>query len=463
MLQRAHILVADDEKNGRRMLEILLNTLGFQVSTAADGAAALDIIRNGSIDLLITDLNMPKMDGIALLSVLRQEGYDLPVIVVTAYGTVENAVSAMKQGAFDFMMRPLDVDQVEMVVKHALETCRLKQENSFLRDQLDQQGWGDFIGQSAAMCDIYDLISQIAPSKASVFISGETGTGKELVARAIHRHSGRSGLFVPINCAAIPTSILESELFGYMRGAFTGADKDRIGKFELAHKGTLFLDEITEMHPDIQAKLLRILQENTIERLGSNRSFEVDIRILAATNRNPRKAVEEGCLREDVFYRLNVFNINLPPLRDRQDDTLLLASSFIKKYRKQMGYPELQLSISACELLTSYNWPGNVRELENIIERAVVLSRGGKIDEEHLPREIFMEDTQQLSSQQDDVTNFQGCDNLESCVADLEIRMINNALQISEGNKAKAARRLKISERTLWYKLKKYNIGGGAA
>jgi two-component system response regulator AtoC len=459
MLQSAHVLVADDEKNGRRMLEILLNQLGFQVSTAVDGAEALEIIRTTSIDLLITDLNMPNMDGLALLSALRVEGNELPVIVVTAYGTVESAVAAMKQGAFDFIVRPLDVEQVEMVVHHALESCRLKNENTFLRDQLDKKGWGEFIGQNCAMHNVYDLIRQVAPSKASVFISGETGTGKELVARAIHRYSGRSGLFVPINCAAIPASILESELFGYVRGAFTGADKDRIGKFEFAHQGTVFLDEITEIPLEIQAKLLRVLQENTIERLGTNRNSKIDIRVIAATNRNPRLAVDEGRLREDVYYRLNVVNINLPPLRDRQDDTLLLANSFIEKYCKQLGYPKLQLSTAACELLTAYPWPGNVRELENIIERAVVISRGSKIDEEHLPQEMAMVESQPSLQRHYDEGGLQECDNLEDCVASLEMRMINNALQKAEGSKAQAARSLKISERTLWYKLKKYKMG----
>jgi two-component system, NtrC family, response regulator AtoC len=457
MLRSSHVLVADDEKNGRRMLEILLTKIGCEVSTATDGVAALEIIRNSSVDLLVTDLNMPKMDGLALLSALRAEGNEMPVIVVTAYGTVEDAVAAMKQGAFDFIMRPLDIDQVEMVVNHALEACRLKQENLFLRDQLDKNGWDEFIGQSPAMRDVYELIGQVAPSKASVFISGETGTGKELVAQAIHRHSGRKGLFVPINCAAIPTSILESELFGYVRGAFTGAVKDRIGKFEFAHQGTVFLDEITEIPLEIQAKLLRVLQENTLERLGSNRSFEIDLRVIAATNRNPRVAVAEGRLREDVFYRLNVVNIDLPPLRDRQDDTLLLANSFIEKYRKQMGYPALQLSAAACELLTIYSWPGNVRELENIIERAVVLSGGGKIHEQHLPHEITIE-----TPQEDILPENQDTD-MEGCVSNLEIRMITAALQQTEGNKAKAARNLKISERTLWYKLKKYNIGAAHA
>jgi two-component system, NtrC family, response regulator AtoC len=453
MLQNAHILVADDEKNGRRMLEIILNKLGFQVSTAVNGVEALEIIRRTSVDLLITDLMMPQMDGLALLSALRQEGNDMPVIVVTAYGTIENAVAAMKQGAFDFIVRPLDIEQVQMVVKHALEICQLKRENIFLRDQLGNNCLEDLIGQSVPMRDVCNLIQKVAPSKASVFISGETGTGKELVANAIHRHSGRNGLFVAINCAAIPIHILESELFGYVRGAFTGADKDRTGKFELAHQGTLFLDEITEMPLELQAKLLRVLQENTIERLGSNRSLEIDSRIIAATNRNPRLAVREGKLREDVFYRLNVFNISLPPLRDRGDDVLLLAHSFIEKYRKQLGYPALQLSTAACEILTAYHWPGNVRELENIIERAVVLSRGGKIDEEHLPQELSFEEEEQPNilpkCQEND---------LESSVANLEISMIKNALKNAAGNKSKAARSLNISERTLWYKFKKYKI-----
>lgn len=452
MLQNAHIVVADDEKNGRRLLEIILMKLGFQVTTATDGDEALEIIRKTSVDLLITDLMMPKMDGLSLLAALRADNNPLPVIVVTAYGTVENAVSAMKQGAFDFIVRPLDVEQVQIVVHHALETCRIKQENIFLREQLEKESLGELVGQSAIMQNVYEQITQVAPSKASVFISGETGTGKELVANAIHRYSGRSGLFIPINCAAIPDNMLESELFGYVRGAFTGANKDRVGKFELAHQGTLFLDEITEMRPELQAKLLRVLQENTVERLGSNRSFEIDSRIIAATNRNPRDAVKEGSLREDVFYRLNVFNIDLPALRHRGDDILLLANTFIEKYRQQMSFPDIQLSTTACERLTSYNWPGNVRELENVIERAVILSQRGQIAEEHLPNEIIFEkrSTERLVEHPET--------NLEQCVSNLEIKMINDALQEAKGNKSKAARSLNISERTLWYKFKKYNL-----
>ncbi|WP_347989856.1 sigma-54 dependent transcriptional regulator [Methylomonas sp. AM2-LC] len=454
MLQGSHVCIADDEKNGRRMLEILISKLGYQVSVAANGQEALDIIRKNSINLLITDLKMPHMDGLQLLAALRAENNDIPVIVVTAHGTVESAVSAMKSGAFDFIMRPLDIEQIEMVVHKALETSRLKQENLFLRDQL-KDGWDELVGHSQPMQAIHQLIRQVAPTKASVLISGETGTGKELVARAIHQYSGRKGLFVALNCAAIPVSMFESELFGYVRGAFTGANKDRIGKFEYAHQGTLFLDEITEMPLEIQAKLLRVLQENCVERLGSNRSFDVDIRFIAATNRDPRLAVAEKHLREDVFYRLNVFNISLPPLRERDYDILLLANNFIEHFRKQLGCQALSLSAAAAKILSAYAWPGNVRELKNIIERAVVLSRNGEIGTEHLPHELIPK--QRQSDQTPETANNDRRADLEASVASLEVRMINQALHNADGNKAKAARQLKISERTLWYKLKKYH------
>jgi two-component system, NtrC family, response regulator AtoC len=452
MLANANILVVDDEKNGRRMLEILLSKLGYQVLTANDGNQALEVFKHNEINLLISDLKMPNLDGIGLLNELRSQTNEVPVILLTAFGSVNTAVSAMKLGAYDFIERPYNIDHIELIIKNALETSRLKQENQFLREQLQGQGWDEFIGQSEGMRELYNLIKQIAPSKANVFISGETGTGKELVARAIHRHSGRSGLFVPINCAAIPNSILESELFGYVRGAFTGADKDRIGKFELANNGTLFLDEITEMNIDIQAKLLRVLQESKIERLGSNHSVDIDIRIVAATNRFPSKAMEEGRLREDLFYRLNVISAHLPPLRERKEDIVLLALHFIEKYSQAMGISEPQLTDDAVDKLKAYHWPGNVRELENILERAVVLNMDGKINEEHIPQATgFTERRKNFKVQQ-------VYSNLEEGVSDLEIRMISNALEKAEGNKAKAARQLEISERTLWYKLKKYNI-----
>lgn len=453
MLNGTRVLVADDEPNARRVLEILLRKLGCEVFSAADGQAALALLQTTAIELLVTDLNMPKMNGQELLAAIRQDGHNFPVIMVTAYGTVENAVEAMKQGAFDFIIRPLDIEQVELVIRRALGVRKIHQENTFLRDEMNKN-WGEFVGQCPAMQKVYDLISQVAPSKASIFVIGETGTGKELVARAIHAHSGRSGLFVPINCAAIPADILESELFGYVRGAFTGAHKDRVGKFELAHEGTLFLDEITEMNPALQAKLLRVLQENRVDRLGSNNSIEVDVRIIAATNRNPLEAVRAGRLREDLYYRLHVVGIQLPPLRERREDIPLLAQHFIQKYRHASLGGSTHLSAEFAQVIKDYDWPGNVRELENMMERAVVLSQGLELDVKHLPQEI-------LFSQSIDViestVNLENMD-LEANVAKLEKNLLSKAITVAGGNKAKAARLLNISERTFWYKLKKYEL-----
>lgn len=452
MLSGTRILIADDEPNARRVLEILLRKLGCDVVSVANGQQALVALQKSTIDLLITDLNMPEMNGLELLTVIRNEGLNLPVIVVTAYGTVENAVTAMKQGAFDFIIRPLDVGQVELTIRRALNVRKIHQENTFLRDEMNKN-WGEFVGQCPAMQKVYELISQVGPSKASIFVVGETGTGKELVARAIHEHSGRTGLFVPINCAAIPADILESELFGYMRGAFTGAHKDRVGKFELAHGGTLFLDEITEMNPALQAKLLRVLQENRVDRLGSNHGIDINVRIVAATNRNPLKAVHAGRLREDLYYRLNVVAIQLPPLRQRREDIALLARHFIEKYRHALGRGPTNLSEEVVRVLLNYAWPGNVRELENMMERAVVVNQGLLIDVTHLPQEILQAPTLSLS-----VANISEEDlDLEAHVSKLEISLLNKALAAADGNKAKAARILKISERTLWYKIKKYD------
>jgi len=457
MLNGSRVLVADDEPNARRLLEILLRKLGCEVFSAPDGKAALELLLKTPMDLLITDLNMPGMSGLELLAAMRSNGHTLPVIVVTAYGTVENAVAAMKLGAFDFIIRPLDVEQVEMVIRRALDVRRVHQENEFLRDEMNKD-WGEFIGQCQAMRTIYELIRQAGPSKASIFIIGETGTGKELVARAIHSNSGRSGLFVPINCAAIPADILESELFGYVRGAFTGAHKDRVGKFELAHQGTLFLDEITEMPPSLQAKLLRVLQENRIDRLGSNHSIEIDIRIIAATNRDPLGAVREGRLREDLYYRINVLGIQLPPLRERPEDIPLLARHFLKHYRKSLGGGSFNLPDEVAQALIAYAWPGNVRELENMMERAVVLSQGKEIGIRHLPQEIQLKELPIILASAD---NDDEDMDMEAGVAKLEKRLLNKALNQSSGNKAKAARLLKISERTLWYKLSKYGLKTG--
>ncbi|MBW8363682.1 MAG: sigma-54 dependent transcriptional regulator, partial [Rhizobium sp.] len=326
------ILVVDDEPKMRRVLEIMLQKMGHRVLAAGNGIEALALFQANSVDLVITDLRMPEMDGIELLAALRAQASDVPVMVITAHGTIETAVAAMKHGACDYILRPFDIDVVELAVERVLNGAAVAQQNAFLRQEIER-GWDAFVGTSEPMRAVYELIQRVGPSKASVLITGETGTGKELAARALHHASPRRDkLFVPINCAAIPADILESELFGYEKGAFTGAVKERVGKFELADGGTIFLDELTEMPLPLQAKLLRVLQENTIERLGGNRVIELDLRVIAATNRDPLESVREGTLREDLYYRVNVFSIELPPLRARTEDIAGLVEHFIVKH-----------------------------------------------------------------------------------------------------------------------------------
>jgi len=450
------ILVVDDEAKMRRLLEIFLKQMGHEVLQADNGLTALEVIKTQTIDVLITDLKMPQLDGIGLIKQLHQQGSEIPVIVVTAYGTVDTAVEAMKYGASDYIVRPFELETIEAAVNRILQLKAAQKENQFLRDEVSK-GWGDFIGVSPAIQQIYQMIQQVAPTKTSVFIQGETGTGKELVAREVHRSSPRSdSLFVALNCAAIPADIMESELFGYSKGAFTGANKDHPGKFELASGGTLFLDEITEMDINLQAKLLRVLQERNLERLGSHRTISVDIRVIAASNKNPRQAVEEKKLREDLFYRLNVFSIELPPLRDRQTDIPLLAEHFISQHREEMGYPIINslLTDAAKNSLVHYNWPGNVRELENMMERAVVLSMGKTVDNSHLPHEVIYSNDHHPIFEEE--SGADGHFALQEQVEKLEKVLINKALEETDNNKAKAAKLLGISERSLWYKIKKY-------
>jgi two-component system response regulator AtoC len=394
------------------------------------------------------------------LNALRGQGIEAPVIILTAYGTVEGAVAAMKQGAYDYILRPFDVEAVERIITRALTAEKNRQENLFLREEVEK-GWEDFIGHSSAMQQVYELIRQVAAGNTNVLITGETGTGKELAARAIHRASPRrEALFVPINCAAIPADILESELFGHTRGAFTGAAQDRAGKFEAANGGTIFLDELTEMPLSMQAKLLRVLQEHEIERIGSNRRIRVDIRVIVASNRDARQAVQDGLLREDLFYRINVFTLDMPPLRSRREDIGLLVDHFLAKHGAKLGRAELSVTERTLQALQGYAWPGNVRELENILERAIVLSRGIPLDIQHLPQEIVSPSDTPLHIDRDMHTSVSPAQlqALPQAVGELEKALIEQALSQSGGNKAKAARVLDISERTLWYKVKKYGL-----
>jgi len=450
------ILVVDDEPKMRRVLEIMLRKMGHEVFTAGNGLEALDVFQDHAIDLIITDLRMPEMDGIGLLSRLRQQDAEVPVMVITAHGTVETAVAAMKHGACDYLMRPFDIDVLELAVERALNRVEVARQNAFLREEIDR-GWDAFIGTSSPMQAVYELIQRVGPTKASVLITGETGTGKELAARALHHASPRKDqLFVPINCAAIPADILESELFGYEKGAFTGAVKERIGKFELADGGTIFLDELTEMPLALQAKLLRALQENKIERLGGNRVIDLDIRVIAATNQDPLRAVREGKLREDLYYRVNVVSVELPPLRQRVEDIHGLVEHFIAKHGHSGGS---RLGTQALDRLKQYAWPGNVRELENMVERALIVSGGGVLNETHFllqPR-----DEHQLLASPLATGDPEQPEPLNPAVERLETKLIQRALHAAQGNKAKAASLLEISERTLWYKIKKYHMGEG--
>ena len=452
-MSRRTVLVVDDEVKMQRILELMLVDLGHHVLRASSGREALSIIDGDSVDLVITDLRMPEMDGITLLKMLHEQGRSLPTIVITAHGTVETAVEAMKYGAIDYILRPFEVETVELAVTRALGVSQVQRENRYLRGEIEQ-GWDEFIGASAPMQKLYHLIQQAAPSGAACLVVGETGTGKELVARAIHRASGRKGLFVPINCAAIPAAILESELFGHARGAFTGAHAERVGKFELADGGTLFLDEITEMPAELQAKLLRVLQENSLERLGSNRPIEIDLRIVAATNRDPQAAVAEGRLRKDLFYRLNVVRLDLPPLRDRREDVPLLARHFLERLARAQGRLVPALSAEAVQKLLAYDWPGNVREVENVMARALVLSGGADIEPGLLEEISVSERGEPRPRAAPGATEFALVPQLEA----LELEIIERALAAAENNKAKAARLLDISERSLWYKLKKYGL-----
>lgn len=386
-----NILIIDDEKNYLIVLEDLLSEEGHHVLTAESGAEGLDLVKNNDLDVVITDMKMPGMDGMEVLEQVRAWDPDLPVIMMTAFGTVGKAVEAMKKGAFHYILKPFENEELKVLVQKAVEHHQIVRQNRQMKGILEERHhFHNIIGKSAPMRRVYDLIRKVAPTKATVLITGESGTGKELVARAIHFNSPRkSGPFISVNCGALPENLLESELFGHERGAFTGAVGLRKGRFELAHGGTLFLDEISEMSPPLQVKLLRALQEMSFERVGGTETLHVDVRVVAASNRNLKEEVAAGRFRSDLFFRLNVVHIQLPPLRERTGDIPLLAAHFLRKYEKQTGREGMRIGPDALRALLDYPWPGNVRELENVVERAVILCADQEITPEDLPPEVL--------------------------------------------------------------------------
>ncbi|MBZ4659769.1 MAG: response regulator [Desulfacinum sp.] len=385
-----NVLIIDDEKNYLFILEDLLEEEGHSVLTAQDGAAGLELFRTNDLDVVVTDMKMPGMDGMEVLDQIRSLNPDIPVVMMTAYGTVEKAVEAMKKGAFDYILKPFENEELKLIIRKACDHYRLVRENQELSAKLQERyHFHNIIGKSAPMQRIYELIEKVAPTKATVLITGESGTGKELIARAVHYNSPRkNAAFISVNCGALPENLLESELFGHERGAFSGAVSLRKGRFELAHGGTLFLDEISEMSPPLQVKLLRALQEMAFERVGGSETLQVDVRIVAASNRNLKEEVAAGRFRSDLYFRLNVVHIELPPLRERKEDIPLLIKHFLHKYAKETGRESLALSPEALRHLLDYSWPGNVRELENVIERAVILCAGSEIRVKDLPPEV---------------------------------------------------------------------------
>jgi len=449
-----NILVVEDKDSMRNMLYETLTEEGHRVDSANNGRQAIDLVNNKSYDLVLTDLRMPEVDGLELLSKVKELDSDTSVIVMTAYGTIEDAVAAMKKGAFDFLTKPFDTEHLCVLVSRALENRRLVAENTLLRQELlAHHGIDNIIGKNAKMIELGELVQKVSKSDASVLLQGESGTGKELFARAIHNLSPRKdGPYITINCAAIPGELLENELFGSEKGAFTGAHARKMGKFEIANGGTIFLDEIGDMDVALQAKLLRVLQQKNFERLGGNKTVDVDVRMIAATNMDLPELIRQKRFREDLYYRLSVFPLNIPALRERPDDIPLLAEAFVVKYCREMRKPEKGLTKEAMALLERYHWPGNVRELENTIERAVILAEGRKLTPEHLAIRLRRTDEIQLREGA-------GLKEIGSYAQmQAEKGAIIRVLKEVRGNKRKAAKVLQIDYTTLFDKFKKYEI-----
>jgi DNA-binding NtrC family response regulator len=457
------ILIVEDEPKMLRLLELNLSDDGYTTRTASTAENGLKILASDRVDLVLSDVKLPGMNGLEFLQAVKRINAAIPVVMMTAYGTVETAVEAMKDGASDFVLKPFSIEEIKLIVRKELEVRRLHEENRELKEALGRRyQFDNIVANSPGMQEVLATVEQVAPTSATVLLGGESGVGKDMIARAIHQHSRRvNGPFIKINCTAIPENLLESELFGYEKGAFTGATTAKPGKFELADKGTIFLDEIGDMAGSLQVKLLRVLQEREFERLGGTRTIKVDVRVVAATNQDLRAALEQGTFREDLYYRLNVVPISIPPLRDHKEDIPYLVDHFIKSFAESSGKAIAGIAPEAMKLLVDFHWPGNVRELENIIERAVVMANGPKIEVGDIRLDIARPsgvrsglDAQAVAADGSALPLLPAGLTLEQ----FEDKLIQEALQRAGGNKSQAARLLGLSRNALRYRLSKIGV-----
>jgi nitrogen regulation protein NR(I) len=467
--EKKQVLIVDDEPNLRKILAAQLSRDGYDVMLAEDGEQGLALLRENHIDLVVTDLKMPKVDGMTLLREALRELPELPIVMITAHGTVDTAVEALKLGAFDYLTKPFDKDEVRQVVAKALKTRQLAEEEASTAEKDEPGARFGIIGESPGLTDLYAVLERVADSPTTVLITGESGTGKELVARALHDHSSRSTKpFIKVNCAAIPKELIESELFGYERGAFTGAVSSKPGRFELANGGTLFLDEIGEIPVEMQVKLLRALQESEFERVGGIKTMRVDVRLVAATNRDLKKLIAQGAFREDLFYRLNVVSIRLPALRERGTDIPLLVDHFLAKFNGRLKKQVAGVEPEALDLLSAYTWPGNIRELENVMERAVLFCDAQKLRVEDLPGELRGSAGSAAppaadASSGDVALPAEGGlkEHVKVAMSRLERDLVSRALKQTNNNVTHAARLLKISRKGLQLKMKELGLREG--
>ncbi|MGE5085301.1 MAG: sigma-54-dependent transcriptional regulator [Bacillota bacterium] len=457
---KPRILVVDDEESIREFLEIMLKKEGYEITLAEDGQKAKDLLAKKTFDMIISDLQMPNVTGIELLKYVKESYPDTVFMLITAFGTTETAVEAMKMGAYDYLTKPFKIDEVRLNIQNALRSRNLEVENRSLKKELVKEySFQNMVGNSPAMHAIYDMVKRVSQTPTNVLITGESGTGKEVVAKAIHYNGPlKDKPFVTVNCGAIPENLMESEMFGHKKGSFTGAVADKSGLFEVADTGTLFLDEVGELPLSIQVKLLRAIQERVIRRVGATEDVKVDVRIIAATNRNLEEMVAKGTFRQDLFYRLNVINIKTPSLRERREDVPLLANHFLKKYNERLNKNIGAISAEAMEILKKYDYPGNVRELENMIERTVALEGGATILPESLPPMVNTSSGRKMASSNEIEMGDDGVD-LDKVMGQIEKELLIKAIHSAGGVKKRAAKLLHISFRSMRYRIEKYNLG----